>query len=202
MKKKTLMSIVLLAIIGTSAVLAQAPTLDKLYFQLNTGKDEDGGYQVRPADDKTKRTGDIVIPDTYNGKPVTRIYGIATGNPNITSVIIPNSVTLIGANAFYGATGLTSITIPASLTTIDRTAFTGNKNLTSVTFLGSGTKLEETDKPTTTMPSFPGDLGAKYKAGGAGTYTRDVDGKVWTKKGGVALCPTCGQPLPAGFKLP
>jgi len=195
MNKKTLMSIVLLAIIGTSAVFAQEPTMDKLTFTNVTG-----GVNARAKDNKI--SGEVVIPDTYNGKPVITISGIAMQNPNVTSVIIPNSVTTILANAFLQATGLTSITIPASMATIERGAFTGVPNLTSVTFLGSGTKLNETDSPTTTMPSFSGDLGAKYKAGGAGTYTRSVDGKVWTKKGGAAVCPTCGQPLPAGFKLP
>jgi len=181
MNKRALMSIVLLAIIGTSAVLAQAPTLDKLHFQLNTGKDDDGGYQVHQANDKTKRNGDIVIPDTYNGKPVTRVYGIAVRNPDITSVIIPNSVTLIGTNAFLQATGLTSITIPASVTTIDRGAFRECKNLTSVTFQGSNITFDKGSR------SFPGDLDTKYKAGGAGTYTRPAGGTVWTKQGGNSL---------------
>jgi len=181
MKKKTLISFVLLAIIGASAVFAQAPTLDKLHFQENRGNDADGGYQVHPADDKTKRTGDIVIPDTYNGKPVTRVYGIATQNPNITSVIIPNSATLIGTNAFLQATGLTSIIIPASVTTINRGAFRSCTNLTSVTFQGSNITFDRGSM------SFDGDLDAKFQAGGAGTYTRSAGGTVWTKVGGFSL---------------
>jgi len=195
MKKKTLMSIVLLAIIGTSAVFAQAPTLDKLRFQLNGGKTDDKDcYQVTRANNNI--TGDIVIPDTYNGKPINRMYGIAFQNPNITSIIIPNSITLIGINTCLQATGLTSITIPASVTTIERGAFMECKNLTSVTFQGSNITFDKG------LGTFDGDLVTKYQAGGAGTYTRSAGGKVWTKKGGVALCPTCGQPLPAGFKLP
>jgi len=30
--------------------------------------------------------------------------------------------------------------------------------------------------------SFPGDLQAKYLAGGAGTYTRPANGSTWTKQ--------------------
>jgi len=194
MKKKTLMSIVLLAIIGTSAVFAQAPTLDKLRFL----DDKNGGYEVAAKDKKTI-SGEVVIPDTYNGKPVRKLFAKAFEDSSITSVIIPNSVNVIGSGAFTSCVGLTSVTIPASVTKIEHSAFIGwgkTMNLTSVTFQGSNITMDKG------VRTFDGDLDAKYQAGGAGTYTRDVGGKVWTKVGGVALCPTCGQPLPAGFKLP
>ena len=41
----------------------------------------------------------------------------------LTSVTIPNSVTSIGSNAFYGCTSLTSVTIPNSVTSIGESAF-------------------------------------------------------------------------------
>jgi hypothetical protein len=43
----------------------------------------------------------------------------------MTSVQIPDSVTKIGANAFYGCSGLKSIEIPASVLSIDTTSFIG-----------------------------------------------------------------------------
>ena len=46
---------------------------------------------------------------------------------------IPNSVTSIGDNAFYGCASLTSVTIPNSVTSIQYNAFEGCKGLTSVT---------------------------------------------------------------------
>lgn len=56
---------------------------------------------------------DIVIPSTYDGKPVKEIETSAfSGASNINSVIIPNSVTTIGFGAFSGCSGLTSMTIP------------------------------------------------------------------------------------------
>jgi hypothetical protein len=51
---------------------------------------------------------------------------------NLTSVIIPEGVTIIEENAF-SATGLTSVNIPASVTTIDSAAFCCCDSLTSVT---------------------------------------------------------------------
>ena len=46
--------------------------------------------------------------------------------------VIPNSVTSIGDNAFYGCSGLTSVIIPNSVTSIGDYAFAGFTGLTSV----------------------------------------------------------------------
>lgn len=48
------------------------------------------------------------------------------------SITIPNSVTKIGNNAFYGCSGLTSIIIPNSVTSIDYYALRGCTGLTSI----------------------------------------------------------------------
>ena len=49
---------------------------------------------------------------------------------SVTSVVIPEGVTTIGSNAFFGCTGLASITIPASVTTISLNALSGCSNVT------------------------------------------------------------------------
>ncbi len=70
-----------------------------------------------------------------NIKPTTtRTFGSFQGK-NLTSVVIPNSVTIIDEFAFKG-NQLTSVIIPDSVTTISREAFSDNQ-LTSVT-IGNG----------------------------------------------------------------
>ena len=82
-------------------------------------------------------SGNIVIPEevTYNNKTlkVTSIgYEAFYDCYNVTSVSIPNSVTIIEDEAFYGCSGLTSLIIPNSVTTICHDAFKRCSGLTSV----------------------------------------------------------------------
>lgn len=58
---------------------------------------------------------DLVIPNAYEGKPVTRIGdGVFSGQPNLVSVTIPDSVTSIGERAFTQCENLTSITVDSN----------------------------------------------------------------------------------------
>ena len=57
------------------------------------------------------------------------------------NTIIPNSVTSIGDNVFYGCSGLTSIVIPESVTSIGYSAFQDCTGLTSVTIPNSVTSV-------------------------------------------------------------
>jgi hypothetical protein len=156
MKKRVLVGLALLTFVTAGAVFAprafaQSPTLDKLKFAVS-GNDQ----TVTMAN--TSISGAVVIPDTYNNKPVNRI----------------------GVNGFRNCSAITSVTIPASVTSIASAAFNGCTNLTSVTFGGSNTSFNGSDA----FPSNSGnELRDKYKAGGAGTYTRSAGGTVWTKQG-------------------
>ena len=59
----------------------------------------------------------------------------------LTSITLPNSITNIGSQAFYGCSGLTSITIPNSLTTIEGGTFLGCSGLSSITIPSSVTTI-------------------------------------------------------------
>jgi len=88
-------------------------------------------------------SGELVIPSTYEGKPVTSIGGSAFYNcSRITSARIPESVTSIGGSAFSGCSRLTSVRIPDSVTSIGSRAFQYCSSLTSVTIGNSVTSIE------------------------------------------------------------
>lgn len=59
---------------------------------------------------------DVVIPETYKGKPVTYINSVifykCKDKVSITSITIPDTVTFISYNAFWGCTNVESITGP------------------------------------------------------------------------------------------
>ncbi len=89
-------------------------------------------------------SSEIVIPSTYDDGThgtlaVTSIKDSAfKDKTTITSITIPNSVTKIDINAFYGCTGLNgSVVIPDSVTSMGGHAFYKCSNLKSV-IIGSG----------------------------------------------------------------
>ena len=72
----------------------------------------------------------VTIPESISGYPVTRIADDAFKASDVTSVILPDTVTHIGWLAFADCSSLTSVTLPASVTSIDYGAFDGCPNLT------------------------------------------------------------------------
>jgi len=101
----------------------------------------DGGKSVRI----TKYVGNkmtVRIPPLIQKLPVSDIGRVFSGNRNITSVTIPNSVTSIVNNAFSGCHNLASITIPNGVTSIGQNAFNGCLNLSGITIPASVTRIE------------------------------------------------------------
>lgn len=76
------------------------------------------------------------------GNNVTVIPDHLCEETAITSIIIPNSVTSIGYDAFFYCENLTSVTIGNSVTTIGGYAFSSCRNLTSVTIPNSVTTID------------------------------------------------------------
>jgi len=86
-------------------------------------------------EDGVTHVGNVAFGSNHNSTPLVYAY------PNLTSVIIPNSVTSIGNYAFYACPNLTSVTIPNSVTSIGLWAFAGCSGLTSVTIPSSLTSI-------------------------------------------------------------
>lgn len=111
-----------------------------------SGGDQHGDVDAEPASLVFEKTGNgysvagcegvpavVVIPETYEGLPVTSIGQDAfAGCTGLTSVTIPDSVTSIGRTAFLSCTGLTTVTIPGSMTNIGEGAFTSCVKLVEV----------------------------------------------------------------------
>ena len=84
----------------------------------------------------------LVIPDTLDGKRVSRIGNRAFQYcHSLTSVTLPDSVTAIGDDAFSRCKSLTAVTLPDSVTAIGDYAFSGCDSLTSVTLPDSVTAI-------------------------------------------------------------
>ena len=120
-------------------------------------------YSVRQS--STYKDSNLVVPSTYEGKPVTFVdnYGfqscssltnvmslgeiIGIGNSafsycdNLTSVVIPDSVTSIGSQAFANCGALKSVVIGDSVTSIGDMAFYNCCRLTSVEIPDSVTSI-------------------------------------------------------------
>ena len=76
---------------------------------------------------------ELTIPAAFGGAPLTQIQTAAfAGNTALTSVVIPDSVTVLGAGAFHGCGNLSSVTIPDGVTAIEATTFAACFSLRSI----------------------------------------------------------------------
>ena len=120
---KTIVMLLLMAVLAPMRVVAVVFTVDGINYKNTSAWEvevvtpEYGDYE-----------GTIVIPGsvTYDGDTyrVTGIGSQALKGPGITSVTLPaGTIRTISGKAFYECHNLTSIVIPASVTQIDDQAF-------------------------------------------------------------------------------
>ena len=137
---KKILSLIL-ALVVTTTLWAYDFQSGDLYYNITSDTTVEVTYQRYWSCDNYENLKDIVIPEnvTYNNVTyfVTSIGDNAFSHPctpsssQITSVIIPNNITIIREDAFYGC-NFTSIVIPNGVKLIKHSAFSECSSLTSI----------------------------------------------------------------------
>ncbi|MCH5152259.1 MAG: leucine-rich repeat protein, partial [Clostridiales bacterium] len=132
-KKTTIIALVVLLAIFVGAITltqvidtASAATIesyDDLDFKLVTNDDGSQSYSVSLKVAYRRTAEFVVIPNTYNGLPVTEIAASGFMScTKLTKVVLPKSIVTIGKNAFMNCTSLEYIAMPG-VETIGDSAF-------------------------------------------------------------------------------
>ncbi|MDE6667513.1 MAG: leucine-rich repeat domain-containing protein [Clostridia bacterium] len=95
------------------------PDIDILKYRDNG----DGTYSVSSYDKNAKQPETLVIPATYNDKPIVSIAGGALQKGSFKKVIISDGITRIEQEAFNECRSLTEVEFPSTLEYIGRDAF-------------------------------------------------------------------------------
>ena len=114
---------------GTLGNIVSDGSETEFTFELN----KDGqGYTITGV--LRAASSDIIIPETYQGLPVTAVGASAFyGLTDLTSVIVPDSITVIGNRAFMDYTALKNVSLPAQMQEIGSNAFHGCTALERIT---------------------------------------------------------------------
>ena len=140
MKKWLICTALLLAIVCAICMTAlptevRAATYGDLTYEINNG-------EVTITDCNDGLSGELVIPDTIEGYPVTGIGQHAfSGCTGMTNVSIPDGVESIGEGAFQNCSGLISVVIPDSVESIGDSVFWGCRGMTSVKISNNVTRI-------------------------------------------------------------
>jgi hypothetical protein len=109
------------------------------YYEFTDGGD--GGLAIDSNPNGTPLTGDVFVPEKYNGQFVTKIPNNAFRNDDgLTGISLPGTITEIGVGAFAGAENLAlvefrgeimarELSLPPQISRIGNHAFGDTKNL-------------------------------------------------------------------------
>lgn len=93
--------------------------------------EQDGEIYINGITSEALIDGVLTIPSEINGKPVVGITGM-NFSEDIQEIILPDSVTVLGENAFSYLENLTTVTVGTGLTNLTYDMLLGCSNLTAV----------------------------------------------------------------------
>jgi|GEM_PF-1683467 len=121
----SVLACVLFAVCSVNAPAVQAS--DLFTYTVTDGNVTITGY----VGDET----DVVIPEQIDGCPVTAIGAKAFfWRTDLTSISLPDTLTVIGESALDGCTGLKTLTVPQNVTSIGSYAFANCSGLTELNY--------------------------------------------------------------------
>ena len=91
-------------------------------------------------------TGSVTIPESIDGYKVVEINKSAFKGCQISSIIVPNTVTKIGDEAFKRCHSLTTLELGSGVTSVGEDALTQCENLTGVTIFATNPPMVEDQK--------------------------------------------------------
>ena len=178
------------------------PTENLRYRLINN----DTAYEVTGCKDENIEK--LVIPETYEGKNVVKVYDKAFLNyRKLKSAVIPSTVKNIGKQAFEGCTALTKDELPDSMTVIDNKAFYRCEKLVDVKIPSSLTTLGEysfaySSIKNAVVPKNVINVEKVFASCGAlesisvaegNTKYKAVDGNLYSKDGKIFFQYACGK---------
>lgn len=151
----------LLLLVAAAGRAQESVSIDGIIYLLDNGK--------ASVMQQSGLTGDIVIPETvrYDGTDytVTTVNGYAFSGNQITSISLPNTVSIMGVACFESCSSLKSAVLPSGLTSLGKSCFRDCRNLVSVNISKGVTTLGDycfagcTSLPSVDLPDGIKELG-------------------------------------------
>lgn len=136
MNYPSLRILALFGVLSSVVGVAHAETFGPYTYRVESG-------EVYILDFDETVTGEVVMPETIEGLPVTLIAYAAFQYTQISRVVISDSVRIIRPEVFRNARNLTSVEIGDGVTEIQKRAFYECASLTTITFGNGLTKIGE-----------------------------------------------------------
>ena len=134
-------------------------------------------------------TGSITVPESIEGYKVVEINESAFKKCQVSSIIVPNTVAIIGNEAFKKCNRLTKLELGSGLTIMGEDALSESVNLTDVTIFATTPPTVKTERIFSYNASHPEDSPQSAKlhvpAGCKAAYAAAGGWKVFSQCGGI-----------------